>query len=246
MNSIIILGDNHGRFNKIVQTVIAERPDAVISVGDIMGDKNIHPLEQELKQILSLTEFWWIPGNHDTDSDAAYDGLFGSALAERNFSGQVVTIAGLRVAGLGGVFRGKVWMPPADAVYESEKDFLRRSGKVSHWRGGLPRQHRSTIFPDTYYGLARKRADLLITHEAPSCHPHGFAAIDDLARALGVRAAFHGHHHDCLDYSRSWDKLGFQAFGVGLRGITDSHGTVIVPGELDEQRRFRQPPSNPS
>lgn len=246
MSKIFILGDNHGRFNKIVQTVIAERPDAVISVGDIMGDRDIRPLEQELMQILSLTEFWWIPGNHDTDSDAAYDGLFGSALAECNFSGRVVTIAGLRVAGLGGVFRGKVWMPPADAVYESENDFLRHSGKGNRWRGGLPRPHHSTIFPDTYHRLVRERADLLITHEAPSCHPHGFAEIDELARALRVKAAFHGHHHDCLDYSQVWDELGFQAFGVGLRGITDSHGTVIVPGELDAQRRCRQPQSNPS
>jgi len=81
--------------------------------------------------------------------------------------------------------------------------------------------------------LAAQRADLLITHEAPSCHPHGFHAIDALARALGVQAAFHGHHHDSLDYRPQWATLGFRAFGVGLRGVVDHEGNVIVPGELD-------------
>lgn len=246
MSGIFILGDNHGHFDKIIETVLARRPDAVISVGDIMGDKDILPLEQELKEILPLTQFWWIPGNHDTDSEAAYDGLFGSALADRNLHGRVVTIMGLRVAGLGGVFRGQIWMPPDEARFESKPDFLRRSSKGRLWRGGIPLRHRSSIFPDAYRGLAGERADLLVTHEAPSCHPHGFQVIDDLARCLGVKTAFHGHHHDRLDYSQAWEKLGFKAFGVGLRGITDSLGTVLVPGELDQQRRFRQPGSNPS
>jgi cytosine/adenosine deaminase-related metal-dependent hydrolase len=44
--------------------------------------------------------------------------------------------------------------------------------------------------------LSKLRADILVTHEAPSCHPYGFAAIDALARAMGVVRSFHGHQHD--------------------------------------------------
>ena len=80
-------------------------------------------------------------------------------------------------------------------------------------------------------------ADVLVTHEAPSCHPHGHASLDELGRCLGVRWAFHGHHHDQLDYSAMNDRLGFRAFGVGLRGITSLDGEVIVEGEDDNYRR---------
>lgn len=63
--------------------------------------------------------------------------------------------------------------------------------------------------------------DILVTHEAPSCHPQGFKAIDDLARAMRVQKAYHGHHHDRIDYSREWGSLGFQAIGVEFCGVTD-------------------------
>lgn len=236
---ILILGDNHGHFREIIETVIKLRPAAVISVGDIMGDKDHRPLDVELAAILDLTEFWWIPGNHDTDSERAYDSLFRSTLASHCFEGRVVTIAGVKVAGLGGVFRSKVWMPPAEPVFTSPKDFLKHN-RGDKWRDGLPLKHRSTIFESTYLALAGERADVLITHVPPSCHPHGFQAITELAQALHVQASFHGHEHDHLDYSQAWPRLGFRAYGVGLRGITDLAGNVVVPGELDDRRKDRQ------
>lgn len=235
-----ILGDNHGHFQHLIKAVKTYRPAAVISVGDIAGDRQHQPLEETLKEILELTSFWWIPGNHDTDSVGAYDRLFQSELANHNFDGKVVEIAGVRFAGLGGVFRGQVRMPPAEPNYQSAKEFTSKCGKGRCFRAGLPLRHRSTIFPDVYQTLAGKRADVLITHEAPSCHPHGFAVLDELARALGVQCAFHGHHHDNLDYSSNWPTLGFRAYGVGLRGITSLDGKVIVPGEHDAARQHRQ------
>ena len=77
------------------------------------------------------------------------------------------------------------------------------------------------------------QADILVTHEAPSAHPHGFSVLDELGQSLGVSAVFHGHHHDCLDYRAQRRRLGFATFGVGLRGITDMHGRVLRAGELD-------------
>jgi len=182
------------------------------------------PLEIELASILAQTEIWFIHGNHDTDSEVDHDHLFGSKLSDRNLHGKVVEIAGLRIAGLCGVFRGKVWSPPAPAIFESPQKYLARCGKGNFWRGGLPLSHRSTIFPVDYARLMAQRADILVTHEAPSAHPHGFAAIDALARRLGVGKTFHGHHHDQLDYSAERFRLGFDAFGVDFRGILDQDG----------------------
>jgi hypothetical protein len=60
-------------------------------------------------------------------------------------------------------------------------------------------------------------ADVLITHEAPDHHLHGFAAITRLAETLGIKAAFHRHHHENITYPNSvWR-------AVGLRQIVAYH-----------------------
>lgn len=98
------------------------------------------------------------------------------------------------------------------------------------------RKHRSTIFPATWKKLAAQRADVLVTHEAPSGHPYGWQSIDLLARKMGVHTVVHGHHHDRLDYSARASIDGFRTIGLGLRGISNLEGTVIRPGELDADR----------
>ena len=228
---ILFCGDVHGNFDHVLSAVDRHQPTAVVLLGDLQAQR---PLEVELASILGETEVWYIHGNHDTDSEADYDHVFGSALADRNLHGRVVEIDGLRIAGLGGIFRGQVWAPPAPWLHERPEDFAARCGKGNLWRGGLPRKHRSSIFPSDYFDLGGQRADILVTHEAPSAHPHGFEAIDDLARSLGVSKSFHGHHHDRICYSSQRDRLGFTAFGVGFRGITDSSGTIVLAGEFDE------------
>lgn len=176
---ILFCGDPHGHFGHIIEAVQEHQPAAVILLGDLQAQR---PLEVELALILDKTEVWFIHGNHDTDSEADHDNLFGSKLANRNLHGRVVEIAGQRIAGLGGV-----------------------------------------IFPVDYERLQKQRADILVTHEAPSSHPHGFA-IDELASRMGVSKAIHGHHNDQLDYSAERTRLGFNAFGVGFRGIIDQDG----------------------
>ena len=83
-----------------------------------------------------------------------------------------------------------------------------------------------------------------MTHEAPGYHSNGFEILDDLAQSLGVTVAVHGHQHDRLDSTDRWAQQGFKSHGVGLRGITaidaEGNATVIVPGELDVQRDYRQ------
>ena len=91
-------------------------------------------------------------------------------------------------------------------------------------RSCLHRKRQQPLQTVVYEHLKSQRADILVTHEAGSAHPHGFAAIDELARAMGVARTFHGHHHNQFDYSADRARLGFSAFGVGFRGIVDIDG----------------------
>ena len=236
---IYFFGDTHGHFGHVHEAVLKNRPAAVVFLGDLQPRRS---LEVELAPILELTEVWFIHGNHDTDSDGDYDNLFNSALAGRNLHGRVVEVSGVRVAGLGGIFRSKVWAPPGGWVHESPQDLAAHCSDERKWRDGPPRKHRSSIFPADYFELVGQQADILVTHEAPSAHPYGFEAIDELARSLQVAKSFHGHHHDRLDYSHAADRLGFEAFGVGYCGIVDTNGQVVRPGDFDQARANRHRP----
>ncbi|WP_323002668.1 metallophosphoesterase family protein [Denitromonas sp.] len=218
--SILFCGDPHGLFEQITEAVRAHQPEAVILLGDMEASR---PLHVELAEVLDLTELWWIPGNHDTDEERFTAHLFDGPLADRNLHGRVVTIAGLRVAGLGGVFRGKVWAPPAPPLFESYRDLMRdmkgrgrrRNSPAPAGRSSQERLHLSTIFPADWQALARQRADVLVTHEAPSVHRHGWPALDELGRALGVRLHVHGHHHNHEEYAGAVARLGYRVRAVG-------------------------------
>lgn len=233
---LLFCGDPHGEFRHIVRIASECRPLAVILLGDLQP---LRPLHEELAAIVDPV--WFIHGNHDTDSEQDFAHVFDGDLAARNLHGRVVTLAdGTRIAGLGGVFRESVWHPPMEAHFETREDHARATPRHDRWRDGPPRRHWSSIYPAEVDALGAVEADILVTHEAPSCHPHGFALIDDLARAMRVKTVFHGHHHDRLDYATQWPRLGFKAFGVGLCGISDRDGEVVRPGELDRVRRVRQ------
>lgn len=254
MAKIFMCGDVHSEFGPVKRAAREKRPDAIVLLGDLEAAR---PLEQELAPILDRTEVWFIHGNHDTDQEVTYRNLFGSTLANHNLHGRIVEIAGIRVAGLGGVFRGEIWYPADEPEYMSFEEYRQAMARKrqpkfrSTVEQGIyqsrERRHRSSIFYEDYFALHGERADVLVTHEAPSCHPRGFFAIDELARSMGVKQLFHGHHHDCLDYSGHFEELGFRAYGVGLRGITaldTAHEpwsvSVVVPGEIDDTRAYRQ------
>ena len=79
---------------------------------------------------------------------------------------------------------------------------------AERWRGGLSLRHRTSIFPSEVEVLSKQRADILVTHEGPSMHRHGFYGLDRLADAMGVRHLVHGHLHENIRYpddpGRSW------------------------------------------
>jgi|LNAP01.1.fsa_nt_gb Icc-related predicted phosphoesterase len=216
--ALMFFGDPHGDFVPVIAAVERLRPEAIVLLGDIQARQ---PLHVELAPILDKTEVWFIHGNHDTDSDADYDNLWGSELAHRNLHGRVVEIAGYQVAGLGGIFRDKIWnagRPIEEAAFASADALCRSMRPEVRWRDGIARRHRSSIFPEDYLqmflGLA---ADILVTHEAPAVHLYGWRAIDELAEALGVQLVVHGHHHRDIDYVGEGllsAAAPFRAFGV--------------------------------
>ncbi len=241
MGPILYCGDPHGQFRHIVEAAGHTKASAIVLLGDQEPGR---PLHEELGALLD--RIWWIPGNHDADSDELYERVWGSKLVDRNLHGRVVTLPdGTRLAGLGGVFREAVWHPDGAGgpLFRNRVEHGLSTSRQDRWQGGPHRKHWGTIYPDELDKLADLRADVLVTHEAPGYHPRGFAILDTLAQALGVKVAVHGHHHDRLDSSARWAAQGFKSYGVGLRGITaiDAEGkfTVIRPGELDDARGYR-------
>ena len=158
----------------------------IIYLDDLQAQK---PMQDELRVILN-----------DTDSDADDDNLLGSSLASRNRHAKAVDVAGMRIAGRGVVFRGRVRSPPSDPAIALPGDLVRFVGRGNLWRNGLMRKHRSTIFAVDDVSLMTRRADVLIPHEATSVHRHGWGAVDALASSLRVRQSLHGHHHACLHF----------------------------------------------
>ena len=249
MGPVLYCGDPHAQFRHIIEAAGQKKASAVVLLGDMEPDR---PLHIELAPVIKrAVPPYWIPGNHDADSDDLYARVWGGELASHNIHGRVVTLPdGTRVAGLGGVFRSEVWYPDPRGEREVEPLFRNRAEHNqaleyrSRWPKSEQRKHWGTIYPAEVEAMADLEADVLVTHEAGGYHPLGFEEIDRLARQLGVKVHVHGHQHDALyrtqDLSARWARQGFRSYGVGLRGITAiavaGEATIIVPGEIDAER----------
>lgn len=212
MSDILFYGDPHGQFDALQDAVRDRRPAAVVLMGDMDASA---PLEDLVSEVLNEgVEVYFIHGNHEGDQSRYYDNLTRSRLAGNSLHGRVVEIAGIRIAGLGGVFRGAVWFPGTDAPrFETKAAFIASLEKQKRWRDGMPLKHRTTIFPEELEALACLRADILVTHEAPSSHRAGFSVLDELAARMGAQLVVHGHHHE--DYDAILDN-GVQVAGTAL------------------------------
>lgn len=233
-------GDPHGHWAQIHDAVARCRPEAVVLLGDYDLDR---PLEDAMAPVLAAgVEVHWIAGNHEGDSDAWHDHAFNSALVGRDLNARVVEIGGQRVAGLGGVFRYKIWHPDRAPVWSTRAAFLDALPDRERWRGGLPRRHRVTVWHEDYARLADLRADVLACHEAPPTvrrrgRPLGWAAIARLAEAMGVAAVFHGHYH--AHYTARLPS-GVTVHGVGLGAAVDETGATIAPPIREVRRPHRR------
>jgi predicted phosphodiesterase len=193
---ILFAGDPHRNFAPILRACAAHPPGALILLGDC-------DLPAPLHQVFAVPigQGWdirWILGNHDTETATAYDSL---TSAPGDLGLRVATIGGIRIAGLPGVFKPRVWHPGEAAVpsFHTRAAFQAALRPGEAWRGGLPLFHRDTIFPEDFDHLSASRYDVLVSHEAPSSHPHGFAVIDALAEACGASLIVHGHHHKAYE-----------------------------------------------
>lgn len=221
-NRILYAGDPHGDFRAIIESVLTLKPEAVIILGDFGLCTR---LDVELEQIAGLTNVYWIPGNHDYDSPSLHSNLFESDYADNNIDGRIIDIAGIKVAGLGGIFKAKVWHPDEPIRWKRREDLLHFLPSNVKKNGRLPLHHEAAIWYEDYERLLTQRADILITHEAPSCHIYGFEEIDLLAQMMGVKQIFHGHHHD---YYQSTVPGDIHVIGTPISGVVNQEGKVIL------------------
>lgn len=217
---LMFAGDPHRNFAPILRACAASPPGTLILLGDCECDV---ALPQSLAPALDAGwAVYWILGNRDTDTARAYDNLVG-ACPQGALGAVPVHAAGLRIAGLSGVFKPRVWHPLEcePPQFHTRDEFLDALAPTEYWRGGLPLWHRDTIFPEDFERLREHRFDVLVTHEAPSSHQHGFAAIDDLARHAGARLIVHGHHHQ--SYTATLPN------GIRVRGLGLAEPWIAVP-----------------
>lgn len=214
--TILFAGDPHRNFSPVLRACLTLPPAALVLLGDMDCQR---PLTETFAPAIEAG--WsvrWILGNHDCESESAYDNVAADD-PEGDLGFRVTDLEGVRVAGLPGVFKPSVWYPRSDdgsspvdpPRFRDSDSFLAAQPAARWWRGGLPLWHRDTIFPDDFDRLAEQRFDVLVSHEAPSCHRHGFAVIDQLAEAGGARLIVHGHHHD--SYTATLPN------GIAVRGL---------------------------
>ena len=237
--TIVFIGDVHQRWDLIERGLAAlpVPPAAAVLLGDMQCDQ---PLQHVAAPLLARgVPLWWIFGNHDADGGPEMwanltDPAASPATAAGALHGRVVTIGGLRVAGLGGTFRPRIWEPPDPPRLRTRADLRADLADLGpHWRAehldGLALSlGQLAIWPEDVDALASQRADILVTHEAPGSHPAGKPVLDELARAMGARLIVHGHHH--VTY-RAVAADGLRALGVAAAAGVGHDGVEWWPGE---------------
>ena len=211
----------------------------------LLGDIECHaPLDQLAAPILDRgVRLHWIFGNHDLDGGPQmWANLADPGRNPRSscgaLHGRVVEMEGLRVAGLGGTFHTRVWNPPAPPRLHARAELSADMATLGPgWSAdaatALAHSLASlAIWPEDVEALAALRADVLVTHEAPSSHRSGVAVLDALARAMGARLVVHGHHH--VGY-RAHAADGLHVQGVGSAWGMDLQGRPHWPGEADRR-----------
>lgn len=237
--SLIFIGDIHQDWTAVEAglATLSAPPEGAVLLGDIECTRPLDDLAAPLLQ--RGVAVYWIHGNHDYDTGPQmWDNLTEPSRNPRTAPGalhrRVLQIGAVRVAGLGGVFLPQVW--PAGAPPRVQ----RRSDLPSYLAAARPELDTSglvslghflavtAIWPEDVQALSSERADVLVTHEAPSSHPEGSGVVDELARAMGARLIVHGHHHVT---SSATAEDGLRVLGVGDTWAVDLDGHVVWRGQ---------------
>ena len=89
----------------------------------------------------------------------------------------------------------------------------------------LSLKYKSAIWHDEFEAFKSLKADVLVSHEAPGSHRHGFRVISELGVALGVKHIFHGHLHE--DYA-TIIRNKIKVCGVANSAVTDLLGRRLI------------------
>jgi predicted phosphodiesterase len=238
---IVFIGDIHRQWHHVVRGLARlPRPPALAV---LLGDMECHePLDEVAAPLLDAgIGVHWIWGNHDYDGGPEmWANLTAPARNPRTRDGglnaRVIEIGGMRIAGLSGTFRRRVWEPPFERRLQGRAELAedvatlgadwtdKQRDAMAHALAAM------AIWPEDFDTLLALRADILVTHEAPSSHPQGFAMLDELARAMGAPLIIHGHHHVCY---RARAEDGLEVQGVGAGWAVGLDGTALWQGEAD-------------
>ncbi|MFD0966138.1 metallophosphoesterase [Seminibacterium arietis] len=227
---ILFAGDPHGSFLHLYPFIKCGEKISLIILGDLQLKS-----PQELEDLAQFCDLWFIHGNHDSKTISAFESIWGSQWQQRNLHGKVVQIEDKRIAGIGGVFRGQIWLPPNKPLFFDPIHYCQYCPPEKLWRGGIPLRHRTSIFPSDFETLETQQADILISHEAPKPHPLGFEVINKLAVSMGVNHIFHGHHHDNFQYNINHNRP-YKITNVGFRSLCNVNGEYLLIGIDDREK----------
>jgi predicted phosphodiesterase len=237
--TIVFIGDIHQMWDKVERGLagLDVLPKAAVILGDVQCDK---PLDVLAAPLLSRgIAVHWIFGNHDNDGGPEMWHFLTSPdhnpiTAAQSLHARVTVVEGVRIAGLGGTFRPRIWEPPTPPRLHGREELpedvrqMGRGWRPDHIEALVHSLGTTSIWPEDYDYLAGQRADILVTHEAPSSHPSGNTALDALARAMGVRLIVHGHYH--VNYLATAED-GLQALGVAAAWGAMETGDLLWEGE---------------
>jgi Icc-related predicted phosphoesterase len=178
------LGDIHGDFAS-VRRIMRQHPEIELwlSVGDVAdASGRYEPFDAPL---------YWIKGNNENFDLIASGDL--PAGHHHIPNGTLHSIAGLRVAGLGGTF--------APTVYEMAASELPHPKKGTPKATELADRRRHFVREEVEACRRMKDVDILLTHEAPRPfrvgrgNDAGKTPINEILAAMKPRLHLFGHHH---------------------------------------------------
>ncbi|MGM0646292.1 MAG: metallophosphoesterase family protein [Thermodesulfobacteriota bacterium] len=215
---LLFFADAHGNFEELLD-IAGQYPPSTIEGIFLLGDQTpTRPLTEELAPLdNSLTDkTWFLLGNHDVETDASLENHF--CIWSRHLHKKVVTVGNLRIGGLSGIFTEEVWLPPHPPRWPNRQACAQYTVQDAEaGADSLPRRHWASIFPeDIPDGFAGQQVDILLTHEVPGTHHHGFPEIDQLAQHSGAALVLHGHLHE--DYQAPLAGGG-RVYGLGKQQI---------------------------
>ncbi|WP_052813058.1 metallophosphoesterase family protein [Desulfonatronum thioautotrophicum] len=208
---VLLAGDTHGEFQHVLSC--SHEADAIIFLGDQTPKRDF---KSELGAVADKS--WFVLGNHDSDHLEFLQNH--KSMLHRCLHCTVEEFGGIRVAGLNGIFmRRFLGLSNVDLLKDlySLKPFY-HSRRDCLWYRSLGYEYLTAIFPEDIEHMIELQADVLVCHEAPECHRHGFMMLGDLARTMGVKLLIHGHHHE-----RYEDVIeeGIKVVGLGPPGEFD-------------------------